>query len=142
MFICFAACNTSIDNSKIDEYVKNNDSVKVEKWLKNGGNPNILLPDNYTLLYIATGPDGGFAVTKLLVDAGANVDKGCGVYTPLMNAASWDAHNVIKFLLDHKANPNLKNEKGQTALQVIGNCNNCPSEIKTKSLLKKATITD
>jgi len=142
MILIIAACNSSFDNSRIVEYVENNDSIKVEKWLKDGGNPNILLPDSCTLLYYATGPRGGLAVTKLLVDAGANVDKGVGKYTPLMNAACWIAYDCVKYLLDHKANPNLINEDGKTALQGTGSCNGCSDEIMTKSLLKKVTKPD
>lgn len=130
---------TQIDNSKIVEYVDNNDYNKVEKWLKNGGNPNIILPDSSTLLYIATGPHGGMEVTKILVEAGSDVNKGQCKYTPLMNAASWTNYLIVEYLLDHNANPNLKNNFGKTALQVIGFCNNCPSEVKTRSLLEKVT---
>ncbi|HPN68156.1 MAG TPA: ankyrin repeat domain-containing protein [Saprospiraceae bacterium] len=131
---------TQINNSKIVEYVDDNDYNKVEKWLKNGGNPNIILPDNSTLLYIATGPHGGIEVTKILIEAGADVNKGHFDYTPLMNAASWTNYLMVEYLLDHKANPNLKNISGKTALQVIGYCNNCPSEVKTRSLLEKVTL--
>jgi ankyrin repeat protein len=131
---------TQIDNSKIVEYVENNDYIKVEKWLNIGGNPNIILPDNSTLLYIATGPRGGMEVTKILIEAGADVNKGQSDYTPLMNAASWTNYLIVEYLLDNKANPNLKNKSGKTALQVIGYCKSCPSEVKTRSLLEKVTL--
>jgi|GEM_PF-4000775 len=138
--LCNVSCNSRIDDKKIVEYVDNNDYNKVEKWIKNGGNPNLILPDSSTLLYIATGPHGGFEVTKILVKSGARIDKGQGKYTPLMNAASWCNYDIVEFLLENNANPNLKNEMNQTALQEVGDCNNCPAEIRTKSLLTKVTI--
>jgi len=101
----------------IEEYVVNNNYIVVRTWLFLGGNPNRLLPYDNSLLYIATGPKGGLEVAKVLVDAGADVNKGQAKFTPLMNAASWGAYDIVQFLLDHGADPNLKNEMGKNALQ-------------------------
>ena len=39
--------------------------------------------------------------------------------TPLISAASWSQKYNIKVLLKHKANKELKNKDGQTALDII-----------------------
>ncbi len=123
-------------NSIID-FVAVNDSANVAKWLNEGGDPNYPLPDSSSLLYLATGPHGGNQVMELLVKAGAKINKGAGKYTPLMNAASWTNYDAVTFLLDNGADPNLMNENGQTALEVIGVCK-CEDEIKTRNLLTSA----
>jgi ankyrin repeat protein len=55
-----------------------------------------------------------------LLEAGADPNHGSGKYTPLMNAASWVRYDAVQLLLERGADPLLKNERGQTALEVVG----------------------
>jgi ankyrin repeat protein len=75
----------------------------------------------WTALHYAAA-SGADAIAGLLlargakVDAVAPVDK--GAYTPLMMAAREGHENSALFLLDHGANPLLKNSEGLTAAQI------------------------
>jgi Ankyrin repeats (many copies) len=92
-------------------------------WLFLGGNPNLISPVDGSLLYAATGPYGGDEVTERLLTGGADPNKGLGLYTPLMNAASWVDIDAVRLLLRYGADPTLRNERGQTALDVVSRAN-------------------
>jgi uncharacterized protein len=56
---------------------------------------------------------------KLFVGAGAQVNPtGDLGNTPLHYAASFDVPEIATFLIEHGANPTIKNEFGQTALDI------------------------
>jgi ankyrin repeat protein len=99
--------------------VDSNDSSTLKKFLEQGGNPNSLNSANDSLLYVATGPHGGYQVLKLLLESGADPDKGSGKYTPLMNASSWCWLDGVKLLVENGANLELKNSRDQTALETV-----------------------
>jgi hypothetical protein len=63
-------------------------------------NPNLRTHEGCTLLYSATGPHGGNEILRVLVMEEANVNEGCGKYTPLRNAASWVNYEGVMILLD------------------------------------------
>jgi len=53
-----------------------------------------------------------------LVDAGADVNAAGDLgNTPLHEAVGQGHREAVQFLLDHKADPNKKNEFGQTAME-------------------------
>ena len=104
-------------------WVEENRSAEVEGWLKNSGNPDLRTEQGCSLLYLATGPHGGNDVLRVLTKHGANVNEGCGQYTPLMNAASWVNQEAVMLLLEAGADPRLENENGHTAIDVIGRAN-------------------
>ncbi len=81
-----------------------------------GGDPNLRTADG-SLAYIATGPHGGDAVLAILLQHGADPNRGFGRYTPLMNAASWCDLHAVQILIAAHANPRLRNERGQTAVE-------------------------
>jgi hypothetical protein len=81
-----------------------------------GGNSNLRTAKG-SLVYIATGPDGGNAVLAMLLQHGADPNLGLGHYTPLMNAASWCALDAVRMLIAAHANPRLRNERGETAIE-------------------------
>ena len=104
----------------IFDAVSNNDAAYVQRWLKEGGDPNLKDSSGQSLLYVATGPKGGNAVLAALLRAGANPNEGAHGYTPLMNAASWVDLTAVQLLLKHGADPKLRNSRGQVALDVVG----------------------
>jgi hypothetical protein len=63
---------------------------------------------------------GCLEVVKLLVEAGATIDisDGRGGWTPLLQAADQRHADVVRYLLDHGANPNTKTRIGKTPLSV------------------------
>lgn len=63
---------------------------------------------------------GCLEVVKLLVEAGASVDiaEAQGGWTPLLQAADQRHADVVRYLLDHGANPNTKTRLGKTPLSV------------------------
>jgi ankyrin repeat protein len=70
-----------------------------------------------TALTYATRMGPSLDVMKVLLNAGADVN----LDTPLITAAGWPAKTwpeKLKLLLDHHADPNARNNLGQTALMV------------------------
>jgi len=107
--------------SDVREMVDANDTHRLSEWLSSGGDPDLIV-GNESLLYVATGPHGGHEVLRLLLDAGADPNKGMVTYSPLMNAASWCRLEACKLLVEHGADPKARNSKGETALAVVGCC--------------------
>jgi Ankyrin repeats (3 copies) len=106
--------------SNVFAAVQANDSTYVARWLEAGGNPNLLSSENESLLYVATGPKGGYKVLALLLNGCADPEIGAYGYTPLMNAASWVSLPAVEMLLAHGADPRRLNERGEIAIDVVG----------------------
>jgi len=113
----------------IEEAVKKNDVEFVQQWLSEGGDPDYVDGRGRSLLSIATGPGGGDDVLDTLLGAGANPNLGENDYTPLMNAASWVAPTAVERLLEAGADPTLRNSRGQTALDTVGNAGGREQEV-------------
>jgi ankyrin repeat protein len=119
MLLLLGCGATAVTPDEAFQAVDENNPSVLRKYLSQGGNPDRLSEKGDSLLYIATGPHGGYEVLKLLLEAGANPDKGAGEYTPLMNASSWCWLEGVKLLVEFDADPMLKNSKGQTALDTV-----------------------
>lgn len=116
-----AACSQQEpEPSNIFAAVDNGNSAYVRAWIKNGGNPDARDSSGQSLVYIATGPHGGHAVLIALLEGGADPNLGLHKYTPLMNAANWADLDSVRSLLTHGANPNLRNEDGKIAMELVG----------------------
>jgi ankyrin repeat protein len=124
-------------DEKVFAWVERNESGKVKDWIRSGGDPNLKNGNGCSLLYIATGPHGGNDALRALVEGGSSVNVGCGKYTPLMNAASWDNYEGVMLLLKAGADPDARNEKGQRAIDVIGECR-CDNERLIREALSGA----
>ena len=96
-----------------------NDVGILRRYLDGGGDPNALAKNGASMLYVATGPHGGEGVLRLLLERGADPNRGSGLYTPLMNAASWCWRDGTRLLLDAGADIHRKNEDGKTALETV-----------------------
>jgi len=60
---------------------------------------------------------GDLQTVKKFIEYGADVNQISEDFTPLMIAARYNKHEIVKILLENGARPNLKNEKGYTALK-------------------------
>ena len=75
---------------------------------------------NTALWYAAQGPwPGGIEVAKVLVDAGAEVNRQCEHgRTALHMAAAWGHLDLVKFLLEKSADPSIRDEENMTPAMV------------------------
>jgi len=91
--------------------VRAGDAESVKLLLAAGADPNDHLPDGTSALVLAAHSDRGTAGAALL-DKGADPnDMGCG-YTALHAAVLRSDLALVKALLAHKANPNIRMTKG------------------------------
>lgn len=75
---------------------------------------------NTALWFAAQGPwPGGLAVARVLVDAGASIDRRCEHgRTALHMAAAWGHTDVARFLVDSGADVGICDDLGMTPVQV------------------------
>lgn len=99
--------------------------------LANGADPNVRTKNGSTPLLVASGlahqdnesriPQSAFVeATKMLLDLGADVKANTtdGGFTPI-HAAAWQGfEDVIKLLVEHGADVNVKNSRGETPLDI------------------------
>ena len=94
-----------------------NGHVQVTRLLLEFGAKVDLQFNGETASLIAT-INGHAELLKLLLEKSANVDFTYNGYSLLMLACAYRLNTVIKVLLDHDADTYLRNNKGQTALEI------------------------
>lgn len=116
--LCSDAHDNTICNNFIFDYIHNVDIVKL--LLEHGMDANIKNYHGYTPLYYSI-KHGLDDVTKLLLEYNANVAITTNEEfkeTPLTLALSHKNLRTIKILLDHNADPNVRNYWGDTPLHI------------------------
>jgi hypothetical protein len=95
--------------------VAKGDVTAIPGFVRRGADPDVPDSSGYTPLIKA--PDAGTA--EALLAAGAHVNApGRDGFTPLMAAAAWGHADVVKLLLEHHADPTLRDTKSRrTALE-------------------------
>ena len=96
------------------------DVKKVSRFIKKGMDVNLSDDFGWTPLFRAA-KKGHAEVVKLLLDAGAEVDKPTAGIAPLWWAAESGHTDAAKVLLDHGANINAPGKEGATALYTAVN---------------------
>jgi ankyrin repeat protein len=122
------------DQNKPDDFsfaanvAEHKDAAMVERLLQLGANPNAKTRDGIPVLIaamhmgdqslmLARGFDPNVEITTLLLDHGASPDAlNKNWQTPLMAAACFGDEKLIKLFIDYKANVNIGNRFGMTAL--------------------------
>eukprot|EP00079_Xenopus_tropicalis_P011759 XP_002937988.2 PREDICTED: ankyrin repeat and LEM domain-containing protein 1 isoform X1 [Xenopus tropicalis] len=100
------------------EAVENEDAKEVENLLKNGADPNLVLPTGIAAIHLAAGKENESALrclTLILQEGGDPNVRSMELLTPVHVAASWGCHKALVFLLRKGGNPTLEDQEGNTA---------------------------
>lgn len=118
--------NEELKQALIGEKNEENLSKGVQAVIS-GADPNLCI--DFLVDFEAPRPALGWAIlwpsrelTTLLLIKGANIDfQNVNGYTALMQAVSKNYVDIVKILLDHKANTMLENDDKETALTIAEN---------------------
>lgn len=125
--------------SLLEKLCKKGDVVGVNKVLAE--NPGLdLNRDNGEYLFSAILYGNSLGSVQALVNAGADVNLINSIDSTALILASSVSSDMVQFLLDHGADPNIKDSNGQTALSGI--YINSEDRKKTAEILKKVTKQD
>ena len=91
----------------------------VKQMLKDGISADETGEADWTALYIAT-YNGHFEIVKLLIAAGADPNKRMrdDGSSPLIVASEHENADMVRYLLDHGADPKLRDSNGRAAFDV------------------------
>uniref|UniRef100_A0A8C4W2Z4 Ankyrin repeat and LEM domain containing 1 n=1 Tax=Gopherus evgoodei TaxID=1825980 RepID=A0A8C4W2Z4_9SAUR len=85
----------------------------VEALLKQGADPNLVLPEGIAAIHLAAGKEreSGVRCLKLILQYGGNPNaRSVEELTPLHVAASWGCYKCLKLLLRNGGDPNLEDQ--------------------------------
>ena len=125
LFVIFAiillsACQPRKPEIPVAAAVQQNKLDVVNAYLLGGGDPNIKSRFGDPLIFLATGRQGGVGVTKILINAGADVNvKGRNGIYALTSAASWCNLEEMRLLINAGANVNQRGKNNKTALESV-----------------------
>ncbi|XP_030075364.1 ankyrin repeat and LEM domain-containing protein 1 [Microcaecilia unicolor] len=97
------------------------DPEAVDALLKQGADPNLLLPDGIAAVHLAAGKERESAVRclNLILQHGGNPNvRSVEDLTPLHVAASWGCYKCLKLLLRRGGDPSLKDQDGNCAVDL------------------------
>lgn len=94
--------------------------AKIAELLHQGANPNAISTEKWPVVSLAAlrADDKGFAIVKLLVEAGADLNvRDANGETPLMNAISINNADMVKYMIERGADFHAVNQEGRTVQQ-------------------------
>src|SRR4051812_2705844 len=97
--------------------------------------------DNTALWFAAQGPaPSGLEVARLLIDAGAEINRPCEHgRTALQMAAAWGHLDVVQLLIQHGADPTIRDDEGMTPAMIAARSTRVP-EANPKAVLEYLKI--
>ncbi|XP_039766021.1 ankyrin repeat and LEM domain-containing protein 1 [Ornithorhynchus anatinus] len=99
----------------------NEEAPSVEALLKQGADPNLVLPDGAAAIHLAAGKEreSGVRCLSLLLQHGGDPNaRSVDALTPLHVAASWGCYKCLKLLLKKGGNPELQDQDGNRAIDL------------------------
>ena len=83
---------------------------------------------NTALWFAAQGPaPGGVEVARLLITAGAEINRQCEHgRTALQMAAAWGHLDVVQLLIEHGADPTIRDDNGMTPSEIAARSRRVP----------------
>uniref|UniRef100_A0A674I6S2 Ankyrin repeat and LEM domain containing 1 n=1 Tax=Terrapene triunguis TaxID=2587831 RepID=A0A674I6S2_9SAUR len=93
----------------------------VEALLKQGADPNLVLPEGIAAIHLAAGKEreSGVRCLNLILQYGGNPNaRSVEELTPLHVAASWGCYKCLKLLLRNGGDPNLEDQDGNRAIDL------------------------
>uniref|UniRef100_K7G7Y2 Ankyrin repeat and LEM domain containing 1 n=1 Tax=Pelodiscus sinensis TaxID=13735 RepID=K7G7Y2_PELSI len=93
----------------------------VETLLKQGADPNLVLPEGIAAIHLAAGKEreSGVRCLKLILQYGGNPNaRSVEGLTPLHVAASWGCYKCLKLLLRNGGDPHLEDQDGNRAIDL------------------------
>jgi ankyrin repeat protein len=82
---------------------------------------------NTAMWFAAQGPTSGLEVARLLIEAGADLNRRCEHgRTALHIAAAWGHVDVVQLLLEHGADPEILDDEGLTAAMMAARSKRVP----------------
>jgi len=134
--VLVSACQPRKPEFEIASAVQQNDVEHLREYLAKGGNANGLSRFEDPLLFLASGRQGGIGVTKLLIDAGADVNVyGRNGITILSSAASWCNVEEIQLLIAAGADVNLRGKNKANPMESV-----CETPERRRNLTIKLLI--
>ena len=102
------------------EFIRNNDVASIKQQLADGVDPESLDQELQMSPLAMAAAVGSEEITRLLLDAGANVDlRNTDGTTPLATAVFFGHPEVVKLLLEEGADPAAQNLKGEKASDYV-----------------------
>ena len=116
ILLCFAGC-TLVPPSPLASAARVGDVAEIRRLVKAGAGVNEPSGVNgWTPLHHAIHKNQAGSV-KVLLELGADVNARVPhSVTPLMMAAGYGYDHIVRILLDHSADPSIKDANGETAL--------------------------
>uniref|UniRef100_A0A8C4W317 Ankyrin repeat and LEM domain containing 1 n=1 Tax=Gopherus evgoodei TaxID=1825980 RepID=A0A8C4W317_9SAUR len=113
----------------------------VEALLKQGADPNLVLPEGIAAIHLAAGKEreSGVRCLKLILQYGGNPNaRSVEELTPLHVAASWGCYKCLKLLLRNGGDPNLEDQVRIIMISVLSS----PSRLSSRRPSWATSATD
>ncbi|KAM9112229.1 ankyrin repeat and LEM domain-containing protein 1 [Pangshura tecta] len=107
--------------ARLCEALRGEEAPLVEALLKQGADPNLVLPEGIAAIHLAAGKEreSGVRCLKLILQYGGNPNaRSVEELTPLHVAASWGCYKCLKLLLRNGGDPNLEDQDGNRAIDL------------------------